>query len=142
MAKIMILNGPNLNLLGTREPEIYGSETLQTCEEKLRKRFPAVEFDFRQTNSEGTLVDWLQEAATDCDGVVLNAGAYTHTSLALADCVRAIRVPVVEVHISNIFARETYRRHSFLSEVCRGVVCGLGLKGYELAVEALLAVEC
>ena len=135
---IYILNGPNLNFLGVREPETYGANTLQDvqddCEAKAKSL--GAEVDFRQTNHEGTLVDWLQEAHTKASAVVLNAGAYTHTSVAIADAIRAISTPVIELHISNVHAREEFRLHSFLSEACAGVMVGFGTYGYELAVQA------
>ena len=146
--RILIMNGPNLNLLGRREPDIYGRTTMEQCMDDLRARYPQAQLLYYQSNHEGDLVDKLQEAgfgqsdqtagASTVDGVVLNAGAYTHTSVALADCIRAISVPVVEVHLSNIFAREDYRHHSLLSPVCSGMVCGFGIDVYRLAVEALL----
>ena len=136
--KILVINGPNLNRLGRREPDVYGRWTMEDCMDHLRSTFPDVEFGYFQSTCEGTLIDRLQEADADgVDGIVLNAGAYTHTSVALADCLRDIRVPVVEVHISNIYAREDFRRRSLLSEACRGVVCGFGMKTYELAVRGL-----
>lgn len=134
--KILILNGPNLNLLGSREPEIYGRTTLEDIERALRANFPDVEFVFRQSNHEGELIDLIQN--TDAQGIVLNAGAYTHTSLALADCIAAVEVPVVEVHISNIFAREDIRRRSLLAPVCAGTISGFGPMSYALGVQALL----
>jgi 3-dehydroquinate dehydratase-2 len=136
--KILIINGANLNLLGTREPEIYGTETFETYLETLTARFPEVSFSYFQSNHEGALIDCLQDADRKFDGIVLNAGAYSHTSLAIADAVRAIQTPVIEVHISNIFARETYRHHSFLSETAKGVISGFGLDSYRLAVEVIV----
>lgn len=133
--KIMILNGPNLNLLGTRETDIYGQASLDEIESRLRESFPAVTFRFIQSNHEGGLVDALHEAEVEgMDGAVLNAAAYTHTSIALRDAIAAIGVPVVEVHISNVHGRETFRRRSMISSVCRGQVTGLGIAGYRLAV--------
>lgn len=134
--KILILNGPNLNLLGSREPEIYGRTSLEDIERALRANFPDVEFVFRQSNHEGELIDLIQN--TDAQGIVLNAGAYTHTSLALADCIAAVEVPVVEVHISNIFAREDIRRRSIIAPVCAGTIFGFGPMSYALGVQALL----
>lgn len=134
--KILILNGPNLNLLGSREPEIYGRTSLEDIERALRANFPDVEFVFRQSNHEGELIDFIQN--TDAQGIVLNAGAYTHTSLALADCIAAVEVPVVEVHISNIFAREDIRRRSLIAPVCAGTISGFGPMSYALGVQALL----
>ena len=133
--KILILNGPNLSLLGRREPEIYGHRTFEAFLDELRGQFPTVELDYFQSNHEGFLLDKLHEAGFSVDGIVLNAGALTHTSIALADAVAAIPAPVVEVHISNVHAREPFRHHSFLSAQCVGSIVGLGLAGYRLAVE-------
>lgn len=133
---ISIINGPNLNLLGTRETGIYGSETFEAFFQKLRKKYPRINFDYYQSNVEGELVNEIQKCAT-MDGIILNAGAYTHTSLAIADAVSAIKTPVIEVHVSNIAAREDFRKHSYLSAVCSGTIFGFGLKGYDLAVVAL-----
>jgi len=131
----MVLNGPNLNLLGTRETDVYGQASLDEIEGRLRESFPEVSFRFVQTNHEGGLVDALHEAESDkMDGVVLNAAAYTHTSVALRDAIAAISVPVVELHISNVHRRETFRRRSMISSVCRGQITGLGIAGYRLAV--------
>nr|WP_262695322.1 type II 3-dehydroquinate dehydratase [Kordiimonas aquimaris] len=140
--KIIVLNGPNLNLLGSREPETYGSTTLAEIEAmtKAHAQSLEIEIDFRQTNIEGTLVDWIQDAGETADGVILNAAAYTHTSIAVHDAISAIKTPVVEVHLSNIFAREEYRHHSFVSDVAAGVICGFGATGYILAVDALAAM--
>ncbi|HEY9542298.1 type II 3-dehydroquinate dehydratase [Prevotella sp.] len=135
--KIQIINGPNLNLLGLREPGIYGSESFESYLPGLRAKFPDVEISYYQSNVEGELINKLQEVGFTFDGVVLNAGAYTHTSIALHDCVRALRCPVVEVHISNVHERESFRHHSYLSAVCKGVICGFGLQGYDLAIEGL-----
>ena len=141
--KILIINGPNLNLLGQREPGIYGSSSFDDCLSKLRERYPNVEIDYYQSNIEGELIDKLQEAGflsqPVCDGIVLNAGAYTHTSIALHDCIRSLKSPVIEVHISNVHQREEFRHHSFLSPVCKGVICGFGLDSYRLAIEALIS---
>ena len=135
---IHIINGPNLNLVGLREPEIYGNRSLDQYLQQLAAQFPQHTIDVFQSNIEGEIVDRLQAVGFDDCGIVLNAGGYTHTSVAIADAVAAITAPVVEVHISNIFAREEYRRHSLLSDVCRGVICGLGLEGYRFAVESFL----
>jgi 3-dehydroquinate dehydratase-2 len=139
MATVYVLNGPNLNLLGSRETAVYGSLTLgdieKLCLAAAKKHGYTV--DFRQTNHEGELVDWLHEARDKAAGVVINPGAYTHTSIALQDAIRAIGIPVVEVHLSNIFAREEFRHHSYVSPVARGVLCGFGAKGYELALDGL-----
>lgn len=138
--KILIINGPNLGRLGQREPEIYGHRTMEDYMDDLQCQFPTVEFELRQSNCEGTLIDYLEEAdrSEGIAGVVLNAGAYTHTSLALQDCVRSISVPVIEVHISNVAAREEVRHKSYLASVCQGTISGFGLRSYELAVRALL----
>lgn len=135
--KIAIVNGPNLNLLGHREPAIYGKDSMESCLAMLREAFPDIAFSYHQSNVEGELVNILQAVGFQCDGVVLNAGGYTHTSVAIRDAVSAISAPVVEVHVSNIFAREEFRHTSLLSPVCRGSIIGLGLMGYRLAVEAL-----
>lgn len=139
---IHILNGPNLNRLGTRESEIYGSTTLADIEAKARERAAGRGFEvvFRQSNHEGVLVDWLHEAA-DSAGVVLNAGAYTHSSIALHDAIRAIDAPVIEVHLSNVFAREDFRHHSTLSAVAKGVICGFGTDSYLLAIDGLAGLR-
>ena len=139
--KIVIINGPNLNLLGKREPGIYGSESFESYLPLLRERFPDVEIGYFQSNHEGELIDRMQEEGFDSDGIVLNAGAYTHTSVALHDCIRAIKVPVVEVHISNVHQREPFRHVSMISAACKGVICGFGLDSYRLAIEALIAVH-
>lgn len=137
--KILIINGPNLNLLGTREPSIYGSESFEHYfQQKILPKYPQV--TCYQSNHEGDIIDRLQEAVAEGStirGIVLNAGAYSHTSPAIADAIRAIALPTVEVHLSNIFARESFRHRSYLSSACRGMICGFGLKGYLLAVEAL-----
>ena len=140
MKKILIINGPNLNLLGRREPDIYGSEGFDGYLERLRQRYPEVRIDCFQSNVEGLLIDRLHEAGFgQVDGIVLNAGAYTHTSIALHDAIKAIDVPVVEVHISNVFRREDFRHHSMIRAACRGVVAGFGLDSYRIAMEGLLA---
>ena len=134
---IHVLNGPNLNLLGVREPHIYGRDTLADVEQRCVKAAGGAEIVFRQTNHEGVLVDWIQEAMTAAAGIVINPGAYTHTSVALHDAVRAIGRPVIEVHISNIHAREAFRHHSYLSPVAVGVLAGFGPHGYVMGIEAL-----
>lgn len=139
MKKIQIVNGPNLNLLGKREPGIYGSSSFESCLPALRERYPDVQIDYYQSNIEGELISKMQEVGFDYDGIVLNAGAYTHTSIALLDCIRSLRCRVVEVHISNVHQREEYRHHSMISAGCKGVVCGFGLDSYRLAIEGLLA---
>lgn len=138
--KILIINGPNLNLLGTREPQHYGTGTMDSVLDALKSQYPRVEFDYYQNNVEGFLIDRLHKTLEQpCDGVVLNAGGYTHTSVALRDAIAAIKVPVVEVHISNVHSREEFRHRSLISAVCKGVICGFGLDSYRLGVEALLA---
>ncbi len=138
--RIIIINGPNLNLLGTREPAIYGQETMEDCLASLRKRFPQVEIEYFQSNHEGALVDRLQDAAASHNGIILNAAAYTHTSIALLDTIRAISTPVVEVHLSNVAAREDFRRRSMIAPACVGTIAGFGMDVYRLAVEALLSL--
>ncbi len=135
MKKIMIINGPNLNLLGVREPGIYGSSSFESYLPSLRGRYPDVELQYFQSNIEGELIDRLQAVGFDYDGIVLNAGAYTHTSVALLDCIRSLKAPVIEVHISNVHRREEFRHHSMISAGCLGVICGFGLDSYRLAVE-------
>lgn len=141
MAKkqILIINGPNLNLLGTREPEIYGKETFVDFLSTLKSQFESsVEISYFQSNHEGQLIDKIHEVGFTIDGIILNAGGLTHTSVALGDAIGAIKTPVVEVHISNVHAREEFRHHSFLSAKCKGVIVGLGLKGYDLALQSFL----
>lgn len=138
MKKIIIINGPNLNLLGTREPEVYGSRTFDSYLDELRRLFPELQLDYYQSNVEGEIINKLQEVGFSYDGIILNAGGYSHTSVAIHDAIAAITTPVVEVHVSNIFAREEYRHHSLISPVAKGIICGLGLKGYQLGVEYLL----
>ena len=137
MIKITVLNGPNLNLVGTRQPGIYGSESIQSYLDTLSKSYNDIEFTFHQTNVEGELINLVQQYGFNSSGIILNAGGYTHTSVAIADAVAAIQVPVIEVHISNILAREEERRVSLLSKYCKGSITGLGLDGYELAVRYL-----
>ena len=136
--KIQIVNGPNINLLGKREPGIYGSRDFESFLEELRKAYPDVAIQYFQSNVEGLMIDKLQEVGFDVDGIILNAGAYTHTSIALQDCIRAIPAPVVEVHISNVHSRESFRHVSMISCACKGVILGFGLDSYRLALEALL----
>ncbi len=133
--EIIIINGPNLNLLGKREPEIYGHERFEDFFARLQMDFPNVSLHYFQSNHEGEIITKLHEVGFSFDGIVLNAGAYTHTSIAIADAIAAIRTPVVEVHISNVFKRETFRHHSYISAVCEGGIFGLGLDGYILAIE-------
>jgi 3-dehydroquinate dehydratase-2 len=140
MAKpIYILNGPNLNLLGTREPEVYGTETLADLEQRCVRKAEALGLavEFRQSNAESELVDWIQEARANGAGLIVNAGAYSHTSIAMLDALLACNVPIVEVHLSNIFTREPFRHQSYISRAAKGVICGFGGLGYELAIEAL-----
>jgi 3-dehydroquinate dehydratase-2 len=136
--KILIVNGPNLNLLGTREPEIYGTESFDSFLPRLQAAYSQVHLQYFQSNHEGMLLDFLQEHGPRAQGIVLNAGGLSHTSVALADAVAALSVPVVEVHISNVFARESFRHHSYLTPVCRGLISGFGLSSYRLALDFLL----
>ena len=136
--KILIINGPNLNLLGTREPGIYGSSSFDSYLPELQKRYPEIEISYYQSNVEGELINKMQEVGFSYDGIILNAGAYTHTSIALHDCIRSLNTPVIEVHISNVHQREPFRHKSMISSACKGVICGFGLDSYRLAVEALL----
>ena len=136
--KILIVNGPNLNLLGQREPGIYGTSSFESYLPTLRQRYPDVEIDYYQSNVEGELINRMQQDGFTVDGIVLNAGAYTHTSIALHDCIRSLKSPVIEVHISNVHQREPFRHHSYLSPACREVICGFGLDSYRLAIEALI----
>ncbi|MBE6317691.1 MAG: type II 3-dehydroquinate dehydratase [Bacteroidales bacterium] len=140
MTRILIINGPNLNLLGVREPGIYGNSSMETYLETLRSRYPDYSIEYFQSNHEGEIIDKLHSVGFDdgLEGVVLNAGAYTHTSLAIADAIAAIKVPVIEVHISNVHAREEVRHHSMISSVCRGVIAGFGMDSYRLAIESLM----
>ena len=138
-ATILVLNGPNLNLLGVREPQTYGRETLADIEEACLEQAAelGLSVDFRQSNHEGQLVDWIQEARENADGIILNAGAYTHTSIAVLDALRAADLPVIEVHLSNIYRRETFRHTSYVSPAAQGVICGFGGHGYVLALAAM-----
>ena len=136
--KIQIINGPNLIMLGRREPGIYGSSSFEDYLSGLRAKFPDIEIGYYQSNIEGELIDRMQQVGFgECDGIVLNAGAYTHTSIALQDCIRSLQTPVIEVHISNVHRREEFRHRSMISCACLGVICGFGLDSYRLAVEAL-----
>lgn len=140
--KILILNGPNLNLLGTREPEIYGTATLADVEKQCRKRAKALGLtaDCRQSNTEGELVDWIQEARGGTAGIIMNPGAYTHTSVAILDALLAVGLPMIEVHLSNTHKREDFRQHSYVSRAAEGVICGFGVHGYLMALEAMAAL--
>jgi len=138
MKRIQIINGPNLNLLGKREPTVYGNQTFEDYFQELKLLFPDAQLDYFQSNTEGALIDKLHETGFTYDGIVLNAGAYTHTSIAIADAIHSITVPVIEVHISNVFKREDYRHHSFLSEACKGCIVGFGMDSYRLAVDSIL----
>ena len=139
--QILILNGPNLNLLGVREPGIYGNNSFDDYLAQLRKQYNDIQIDYFQSNVEGEMIDKMQEVGFSYDGIVLNAGAYTHTSVALHDCIRALKTPVIEVHISNVHAREEFRHHSMISSACKGVICGFGLDSYRLAIEAIQHFE-
>ncbi len=139
MKHIEIINGPNLNLTGNREPEVYGSTTMEEYLEGLRGRFPEVEITYYQSNVEGELIDRIQQVGFRYDGLIVNLGGYSHTSVALRDALLAVPAPKIEVHLSNIFAREEYRHHSLITSACRGMVCGLGLQGYELALRSLVS---
>jgi 3-dehydroquinate dehydratase-2 len=136
--KISIINGPNLNLLGKREPEIYGNQTFEAYFNSLQEKFPQLELTYYQSNIEGELIDKIQELGFSYDGIILNAGAYTHTSIGIGDCIKAITTPVVEVHISNTFSRESFRHQSYISGNAKGVILGFGLKSYELALLSFL----
>jgi 3-dehydroquinate dehydratase II len=136
---VYVLNGPNLNLLGVREPEVYGRETLDDVRARAERRASAagLTIDFRQSNVEGEIVNWIQEARQKASGIIINAGGYTHTSVAILDALQAAELPIVEVHLSNIYRRDEFRHHSYISKAASGVICGLGAKGYELAIEAI-----
>ena len=137
--KILIVNGPNLNLLGVREPGIYGSNSFETYLSELRKKYQDITIEYYQSNIEGELINKMQEVGFSYDGIVLNAGAYTHTSIALQDCIRSLKCPVVEVHISNVHSREEFRHKSMISSACLGVICGFGLDSYRLAIEGIIS---
>lgn len=139
MKKIQIINGPNLNLLGKREPTIYGDASFDTYLDRLKVRYPNCEISYFQSNIEGELINKMQEVGFEYDGIILNAGAYTHTSIALRDAIKSITTPVIEVHISNVHARESFRHVSMISAVCKGVVLGFGLDSYRLALESFFA---
>ena len=141
MHKILIINGPNLNLLGKRQNDIYGDISFEEYLTSLREKYSILDIHYFQSNHEGAIIDKIQASNGEFEGIIINAGAYSHTSIAIADAIQAISVPVIEVHISNIYARESYRHHSHLSAYCRGVVVGLGLNGYQLAIESLLSAN-
>jgi 3-dehydroquinate dehydratase-2 len=136
--KIIIINGPNLNLLGKREPEVYGNENFEDYFNKLSNEFPFITLDYYQSNIEGELINKLQEIGFDYDGIILNAAAYTHTSIGIGDAVKAIKTPVIEVHISNTFSRETFRHQSYISPNAKGIIVGFGLESYRLAIQSFL----
>lgn len=136
--KIQIINGPNLNLLGIREPGVYGSSSFLSYLEELKQLYPEIEIDYYQSNIEGEIINKIHETGFQYDGIVLNAGAYTHTSVAIHDAIKAVKSPVIEVHISNVHAREEFRHHSFIAAACKGVIAGFGLNSYRLAIEALI----
>ncbi|MBO5252007.1 MAG: type II 3-dehydroquinate dehydratase [Bacteroidaceae bacterium] len=136
--KIQIINGPNINLLGKREPSIYGAQSFEDYLVELKQLYPTIEFSYYQSNIEGEMINKIHEVGFEYDGIVLNAGAYTHTSIALQDAIRAVTTPVIEVHISNVHAREEFRHKSMISSACWGVICGFGLSSYRLAIEALV----
>ncbi len=136
--KIQIINGPNLNLLGAREPDIYGNETFTAFLKKLEEDYPQSHIDYFQSNIEGEIINKIQETGFSYDGIIINAGGYTHTSVAIRDAIKAVSTPVVEVHISNVHSREEFRRESMLSPVCIGVIAGFGLHSYQLAIDALI----
>jgi len=138
MKQIHIINGPNLNLLGVREPDVYGNKTFIAYLEELRQLFPQYNIEYYQSNIEGEIVDKLHQTGFSADIIILNAGAYTHTSIAIADAIRSITTPVIEVHISNVFKRESFRHHSYLSPVCKGCIVGFGLDSYRLAIESII----
>jgi len=136
--RIQIINGPNLNLLGVREPDIYGERAWEDYLKELRMRYSDIRIDYYQSNLEGEIINMIQEVGFDRDGIILNAGAYTHTSIAILDAIKSVSTPTVEVHISNVHQREEFRRHSVISPACMGVICGFGLDSYTLAVQAIL----
>lgn len=139
--KIQIINGPNINLLGKREPSIYGAVSFEDYLQQLKARYPEVDIDYYQSNVEGEMINKIHEVGFEADGIILNAGAYTHTSIALQDALRAVTTPAIEVHISNVHQREAFRHKSMISCACRGVICGFGLDSYRLALEAFLHTE-
>lgn len=138
MKQILIINGPNLNLLGKREPGVYGNQSFDEYFEELKTKYENVGLLYFQSNTEGYIIDKIHETGFNFDGIIINAGAFTHTSIAIADAIRSVTTPVIEVHISNVFRRESYRHHSYLSEACKGCIVGFGLDSYRLAIEAFL----
>lgn len=135
--KIQIINGPNLNLLGVREPDIYGNRTFENYLQELREQFPELEIAYYQSNGEGEIIDKIHETGFSVNGIVLNAGAYTHTSLAIHDAIKSVKSPVIEIHLSNVHSRESFRHHSLIAGACKGVIAGFGMDSYRLAIEAL-----
>ena len=136
--KILIINGPNLNLLGKREPDVYGSVSFDDYFETLKSKYANVSLEYFQSNCEGGLITKIQQAGFSADGIILNAGAYTHTSIAIHDAIKSVPAPVIELHISNVHAREDFRRHSAIAPACKGVICGFGMKGYDIAIESFI----
>ena len=139
--KIQIINGPNLNLLGMREPDVYGSSSFEQYLEELKNRYPNIEFAYYQSNVEGEIINKIHETGFSFDGIILNAGAYTHTSVAIHDAIKAVTTPVIEVHISNVYAREEFRHRSLIAGACKGVIAGFGLESYRLGVEAIWLIS-
>ena len=136
--KILIINGPNLNLMGKREPDVYGSVSFDDYFETLKSKYANVSLEYFQSNCEGELITKIQQAGFSADGIILNAGAYTHTSIAIHDAIKSVPAPVIELHISNVHAREDFRRHSAIAPACKGVICGFGMKGYDIAIESFI----
>ena len=136
--KILIITGPNLNLLGKREPDVYGSVSFDDYFETLKSKYANVSLEYFQSNCEGELITKIQQAGFSADGIILNAGAYTHTSIAIHDAIKSVPAPVIELHISNVHAREDFRRHSAIAPACKGVICGFGMKGYDIAIESFI----
>ncbi len=136
--KILIINGPNLNLLGKREPDVYGSVSFDDYFETLKSKYANVSLEYFQSNCEGELITKIQQAGFSADGIILNAGAYTHTSIAIHDAIKSVPAPVIELHISNVHAREDFRRHSAIAPACKGFICGFGMKGYDIAIESFI----
>lgn len=136
--KIVIINGPNLNLQGIREPEVYGTQTFEAKVEELRRSFPQLDIEYYQSNIEGELIDKIHQVGFESDGIIVNLGGYSHTSVALHDALKSVPAPAVEVHVSNIFSREEFRHHSLITSACRGMICGMGMDGYRLAIESFI----